>query len=138
MTKQETIKYLTDLVGVVDYAYFKGGLGEMSPLPTGGNGAVCGKLLIHESDDHIGIDLYHFGGDGNPVCEGLKSCTASFDDGTTSTGWLYCMLYYPEDVTPLQFAFDQDNGPDISLDPEDLPNETLTAITMWLKSQLQN
>ena len=63
-----------------------------------------GMGLKQEADTAICIDLYHFEGDGKPVCDGLKPCTVTFDDGTQDTGWLFCMHYYTEEPTPLLFV----------------------------------
>ena len=126
--KNETIKYLTDLMGVIDAAYFKG---RMEGHP----------LWVHErSDDStaISIDLYNFEGDGLPVCDGLKPCTITFDDNTTDTGWLFCMCYDPDDVTPLIFLFTPDGYEegDMAINPEDVPEEVLKNIIAWLEKIL--
>ncbi len=141
MAKEKTIKYLTELMATVQMAYFKGRLGERNTETTGGDGAICGELWVHEKehgDADIAIDLYRFGGDGKPVCDGLQPCTVTFDDGTESTGWLYCMFYDPDDVTPLSFAFDQYNGPDISIDPDCVPEDVLKNVTAWLDGVFPN
>ena len=142
MNKQETIKYLTDLMATIQMAYFKGRLGERNSDETGGDGAVCGDLWVHETHDDraaVSIDLYHFGGDGEPVCEGLNPCTITFDDGSTDTGWLFCMCYDPdEEQTPLVFEFSpSDESDDIDIDPEDVPEEVLKDVTAWLEKTLQ-
>lgn len=140
MAKEETIKYLTELMATVQMAYFKGRLGERNTEATGGDGAICGELWVHEKehgDAGIAIDLHRFGGDGKPVCDGLKPCTVTFDDGTESTGWLFCMFYDPDDVTPLSFAFDQYNCPDISIDPDCVPEDVLKNVTAWLEGVFQ-
>lgn len=140
MSKQEMIKKLTDLMGVISNAYFKGRLGERNGDDTGGDGACCGELWVHEGEDgHISIDLYHFEGDGKPVCDGLNPCTITFDDGTTDTGWLFCMCYnQDEPVTPLVFVFSPDDeGSDYDIDPEDVPEDALTNITAWLEGVFQ-
>ena len=140
MAKQEIIKHLTDVMGVVSNAYFKGKLGVRNGDDTGGDGACCGELWVHEGEDgHISIDLYHFEGDGKPVCDGLKPCTVTFDDGTTDTGWLFCMCYNPDEpVTPLVFVFSPDDeGCDYDIDPDDVPEDALTNITAWLEGVFQ-
>ena len=145
MSKQETIQKLTDLMGVICNAYWKGRLGERNGDETGGDGACCGELWVHEGEDgHISIDLYHFEGDGKDVCEGLHDCVVTFDDGTTAKGWLFCMAYNPDDeVTPLVFEFtlgdddDTDRPCDIDVDPECVPEDALTNITAWLEGVFQ-
>ena len=144
MAKQEIIKHLTDVMGVICNAYFKGKLGVRNGDDTGGDGACCGELWVHETylDGHssaISIDLYHFEGDGKPVCDGLKPCTITFDDGSTDTGELFCMCYDPDDdVTPLVLEFSPDDeGDDYDIDPEDVPEDALTNITAWLEGVFQ-
>ena len=88
MNKQELIKCLTDLMATVQMAYFKG---RMEGHP----------LWVHEHSADgasISIDLYNFGGDGKPVCDGLKPCTITYDDNTQESGWLFCMAYDPDDL----------------------------------------
>ena len=85
----------------------------------------------------ISIDLYNFGGDGKPVCEGLRPCTVTYDDGSQGKGWLYCMCYDPDDVTPLTFIFDSDTFGDINLDPEDVHEDVLQNIAAWLEKAMQ-
>lgn len=129
MNKQETIKYLTDLMATVQMAHFKGR--ELG-------------VRVHESgndDAAISVDLYNFEGDGKPVCDGLNPCTITYDDGTTDKGLVYCMCYNPdEEETPLVFLFSHDeygDGGDIDIDPEDLSEETLLNITQWLEKAMQ-
>lgn len=125
MTKQETITCLTNLMASVQNAYFKGRM-ENHPLP------------VHEREDEnaISIDLYNFGGDGEPVCDGLRPCTLTYDDGSQEDGWLFCMCYNPDDVTPLFFLFDPDGRGDMEIDPEDVPEKALKDIFAWLDSEV--
>ena len=129
MNKQELIKQLTDLMATVQMAYFKG---RMEGHP----------LWVHEHSADgasISIDLYNFGGDGKPVCDGLKPCTITYDDNTQDSGWLFCMAYDPDDdVTPLIFLFtpDGDEG-DMAIDPEDVPEEALKNIIAWLQQAMK-
>lgn len=128
MNKQETIKYLTELMSTIQMAYFKG---RMEGHP----------LWVHErSDDSnaISIDLYNFGGDGKPVCEGLKPCTITYDDNTQDSGFLFCMAYDPDDITPLVFLFepDDDRG-DMEIDSEDVPEDVLKNIIAWLEKAMK-
>lgn len=144
MAKQEIIKHLTDLMGVISNAYFKGRLGVRNGDDTGGDGACCGELWVHETylDKHssaISIDLYNFEGDGKPVADGLNPCAIVFDDGTTDIGELFCMCYNADDpVTPLVFEFSpQDESDDYDIDPEDVPEDVLRNITAWLEDVFQ-
>ena len=128
MAKQEIIKHLTDLMGVICNAHWKGR--EIG-------------VRVHESPQvssaEISIDLYHFEGDGKPVCDGLKPCTITCDDGSTMTGNVFCMTYDPDDeVTPLVFLFTpNDNIPDIEVDPDDMPEESLKNVVAWLEAEMQ-
>lgn len=125
--KQQTIQYLTYLMATLQMAHFKGRLEE------------C-PLRIHESSDTYGlsisIDLYNFEGDGKDVCEGLSNCTVTFDDGTTDTGWLFCMRYDPNDVTPLTFMFLPKGRDDFDIDPDNVPLTVLQNITAWLEKAM--
>ena len=130
MSKQETIKYLTDLMATIQAAYFKGKCEDVF--------GQVGGLTVHESGDPdscaISIDLYNFDGDGKPVCDGLKPCTLTFDDGSTDTGWLFCMHYDPyEEETPLVFLFTPEEDGDYDVDPEDVPEELLQDIIKWIE-----
>ena len=141
-SKQQAIQYLTDLMGTLQAAYFKGHLGERNTDDCGGDGCITGTgLWIHECYGNtaaISIDLYDFGGTGQPVCDGLRPCTLTYDDGSQDNGWLFCMHYDPEDVTPLQFILSHEEGDDgigdIDVSPETLHLSTIQAITKWLES----
>ena len=125
-SKQDVIKHLTELLTTIQAAYFKGKMEGH-------------RLWVHEScnnDAAISIDLYHFGGDGRPVCDGLNPCTITYDDGTTDTGNVYCMCYNPDDVSPLCFLFEPDRGDDVDIEPEALPEESLANIVRWLQEQV--
>ncbi len=138
--RKKTIQYLTDLMGVIQNAYYKRGL--FMPLEYDSNSRVRGDLRVHEgSEGGISIDLYHFEGDGKPVCDGLKPCTITYDDGSHDTGHLFCMHYDPDDVTPLVFLFSHDeygDGGDIDLDPESIPTPVLENIIRWIESVFNN
>ena len=58
--KQETIKYLTDLMGTIQMAYYKGKLGNEIE-------GYVGDLRVHETGEAgVSIDLYNFEGGGTP------------------------------------------------------------------------
>lgn len=140
MKKQEIIQHLTDLLGVIQNAYYKRGM--FLPVPGDEQSGVCGDLWVHERMDDsaaISIDLYNFGGDGNPVCDGLKPCTPRYDDGSSECGWLYCMCYDPDDVSPLTFVFGPEaDRADMDVDPESVPEEVLQDISKWLESMFSH
>lgn len=124
MAKQEIIKHLTDVMGVICNAHWKSR--EIG-------------VRVHESHDAaISIDLYHFEGDGKPVCDGLNPCTITCDDGSTMTGNVFCMTYDPDDVTPLVFQFEggDNNTPDMDIDPDDMPMESLKNVVVWLEKEM--
>lgn len=129
MEKQEIIQHLTDMLGVIQNAYFKGKMEGH-------------QLWVHEHMDDsaaISIDLYNFGGDGKPVCDGLKPCTLRYDDGSSECGWLYCMCYDPDDVSPLTFVFGPEaDRADMDVDPESVPEEVLQDISKWLESMFSH
>lgn len=138
--KQQAIQYLTDLMATIQAAYFKRGL--FAPLEGCAGSGICGDLWVHEGGDpdkaSISIDLYHFGGDGLPVCDGLKPCAITYDDGSHDIGHLFCMHYDPDDVTPLLFLLSHDeygDGGDIDVEPDSVPLPVLQNITKWLESQ---
>jgi hypothetical protein len=127
MNKQQTIQYLTDLMATIQAAYFKGRMEGHT-------------LWVHERMDDsaaISIDLYNFGGDGKPVCEGLYPCTITHDDGTDEKGHVFCMCYDSDAVTPLTFLFDSDAFGDLDLDPEDVHEDVLQNIATWLEQAMQ-
>ena len=132
--KQQAIQYLTDLMGVISNAYYKRGM--FMPLENDSSSRVRGDLRVHEgSEGGISIDLYHFEGDGLPVCDGLNPCTITYDDGSTDIGHLFCMHYDGNDeVTPLVFLFSSDSVGDIDIDPEDVPAPVLENIIRWIES----
>ena len=127
MNKKETIKYLTELMATVQMAYFKG---RMEGHP----------LWVHERNDDsaaISIDLYNFGGDGKPVCDGLNPCTITCEDGTQKKGWLFCMCYNPDETAPLIFLLTpEEDEDDMAVSPDALPEAVLQNITAWLKSEM--
>lgn len=126
MSKQEIIKHLTDLLSTISGYYFKGRLTGCRPW-------------VHERDeegDGISIDLYNFGGDGEPVCDGLKPSTITYDDGSQDSGHLFCMCYDPDEVTPLVFLFSpEDESGDMEIDPEDVSEGVLQNILTWLEAE---
>ena len=125
MTKQETIKYLTELMTTVQMAYFKGRI-DPKTLPISESLWTPGE---------IGIDLYNYG--TKPVCDGLKGCCVSYDDDTEDNGDVFAMHYNADDVTPLTFLVDFYGRPEIQVEPESLPEEVLANIAQWLKKAMK-
>lgn len=130
INKQQAIQYLTDLMATIQGAYFKGRMEGHT-------------LWVHERMDDsaaISIDLYSFGGDGKPVCDGLYPCTITHDDGTDEKGHVFCMYYDPDAVTPLTFLFSYaewgDKG-DIEIEPSVMPTQALQNIAAWLEQAMQ-
>ena len=124
--KQQAIQYLTDLVATVSNYYLKG---RIKPEP----------LRISESrltPGQIGIDLYNFG--SKPVCDGLNFVPIYFDDGTDEQGFVFAMHYNADDPTPLTFLVDFTNLPEVQVEPESLPTDTLQNITRWLEQAAQD
>ena len=126
MSKQETIKKLADIIGVIVHAYMKG--------------RDCGSLNISESPNPdstaIGFSLY---ADNKPVCEGLERCPIIFDDGTSVTGCAFAIWYDPDDEeNPIEILYelDDEDSTELGITPNELPAETLTAITQWIENQL--
>ena len=133
MNKQETIKYLTDLMATVQMAYFKGRMVGRSPW-------------VHERDDvsaAISIDLYHFCGDGEPVCDGLKPCTVTLADGMVKETEICCVCYDPDnEKCPLTFLADDGEDEDGDRDlydvlPEQLPEQVIANVAEWLEAELR-
>ena len=140
MAKQEIIKHLTDLMGVIQHAYFKGGIFKL--LEYDSSSGVCGELRVHEGDNPdgaaISIDLYNFEGDGKPVCDGLtfqREC----DKYPIRA---YCIAYNPDldwETRHLYILCCYDDGgvsDGLDLIPELVPEEVLTAITQWLEKAM--
>ena len=127
-TKQEIIQYLTEMMGKICDAYWSGQLLGREPW-------------VHERMDNsraISIDLYHFCGDGLPVCDGLKPCTVTLDDSSQDTGNVFCMCYDPDDATPLLFLLEpEEDRYDYDIQPDALPEIALKNVAEWLEEQLK-
>ena len=132
MAKHEIIEKLTALMSNIQAAYYKGAMEGH-------------RLWVHETggdDAAICIDLYNFGGDGKPVCEGLNPCTITYDDETKDTVEVFCMHYDPDGVTPLTFVadhYDEDEGDIDTFDigPESMPEQALANVLAWLEKKMQ-
>lgn len=134
MNKQETIKHLTDLMATIQMAYYKGGHRE----DTFGH---VGRLRVHETGEvGISIDLYHFEGDGLPVCEGLDFDAVCPTDMQLIHQRAWCISYDPDwEEHPVIIQCSDITGTDDSLDLtlDYVPEEVQQQIITWLKSQLQ-
>ena len=87
----ETTKKLIALMTTIQMAYFKGRI----------NADV---LWVHEEHNSAGIaiDLYNFGGDGKPVCDGLHFL--SIDNGQPRMARPFCISFNPDnEEEPLTF-----------------------------------
>lgn len=134
MDKQATIQYLTDLMATLQMAYFKGRMEGREPQ-------------VHERGDGaaISVDLYHFCGDGEPVCDGLKPCTLVRQDGTTEDVVVFCICYDPDNRRyPLTFLVvdddadaDRDEDDIYDVTPEQLPFEVICNVTAWLEKEMR-
>ena len=131
MNKQETIKHLTDLMATIQMDY-KGGHRE----DTFGH---VGRLRVHETGKvGISIDLYHFEGDGLPVCEGLDFVCPTDMQLIHQRAW--CISYDPDwEEHQVIIQCSDITGTDDSLDLtlDYVPEEVQQRIITWLKSQLQ-
>ena len=124
MAKQEIIKHLTDVMGVICNAHWKGR--EID-------------VRVHESHDAaISIDLYDFGGTGEDVIEGLHGVTPDHGDGIEpETGWVFNIGYDPDDEEPLYFLFIPEDGDDAyTILPQTLPEDLLQRIAAWLEKAM--
>lgn len=131
--KQETIKYLTDLMGTIQMAYYKGKLGNEIE-------GYVGDLRVHETGEAgVSIDLYHFEGDGLPVCEGLDFDAVCPADMQLIHQQAYCISYDPDwEEHPVLIQCDDQTGSDDSfeLTLDNVPEDTLKHITAWIESQM--
>lgn len=137
MSKQESIQYLTGLMDVIWNAYFKSGL--FDPLEYDDNSKMTGDLRVHEgSRGGISIDLYHFEGDGKPVCDGLAFCAADAD-ARQDPIMPFCICYNPDDgqrSLVLLCTFEDDTA-DFELTPENIPAKVLCNIAAWIERAMQ-
>ena len=128
--KQQVIENLTELLAKVQQAYFAG---KMEGHP----------LWVHEHlDDTMGIsiDLYHFCGDGEPVCDGLTSLSLTLEAGAKGKADVFCMVYDPQEEHRLVFLIepDDDELPDtMDVLPTVLPEQALENVYVWLQGQIQ-
>lgn len=142
MSKQQTINLLTGLMMVINYAYYKTGM--FAPPEEGAGFGRKGHLWVHESGEAgVSIDLYDLFDDGLPPCEHL-----TFDDQTHVAGMparqeAYSISYDPDResnaVTLLCKDKDVDDFDDsFDLELNDVPEETLQAITAWIERLMED
>lgn len=123
--KQKTIQNLTDLMSTIQMAYYKG--------------CETGSLWVHENGEAgISIDLYNFGGDGKPVCDGL-TFRAADADARQEPITPFCICYDPDNeqhpiILLCVFGDDMD---DFELTPENVSANVLQNITRWLEKSMQ-
>lgn len=132
--KRQTSKYLTDLMATIQMAYFKGGRNEEEE-----EGCV-GRLRVHETGEAgVSIDLYHFEGDGQPVCDGLDFDAVCPADLQLIHQRAFCISYDPDwEEHPVVIQCSDTTGSDDSFDLtlDNVPEDVQQRITAWLESQL--
>lgn len=123
--KKKIIQHLTELMSTIQMAYYKG--------------CETGSLYVHESGEAgISIDLYNFGGDGKPVCDGLTFHAADAD-ARQEPITPFCICYDPDNeqhpiILLCVFGDDMD---DFELTPENVSANVLQNITRWLEKSMQ-
>lgn len=127
LNKEQTIKYLAELMATVQMAHFKGR--EVG---------VRVHEVMDEGSAAISVDLYDFGGTGDDLIDGLHGVTPYHGEDTESeTGWVFNIGYDPDDEEPLYFLFLPDGADDAyTILPTTLPEEVLKNITAWLEKAM--
>jgi len=124
MNEINPIKHLTDVMQTIFAYHYKGyGLG------------VRVHEHINTDEPGISIDLYHFEGDGLPVCEGLTFK----NEGMEELQRAYCISYNPgwkDEPLRVLCCDNEEVKDDYDVLPEDLPNTVLIAITQWLEIEM--
>jgi len=126
--KQLVIERITQMMADIHRAYINE---EMFKQP----------LWVHQSmsGNHcISIDLYHFGGDGHPVCDGLKPCPVAMADGKSEAGDVFCMSYDTNRTPRLVFLYEPiaRDAALVETDADTLPEVALQNVAAWLKGQM--
>lgn len=134
--EKTTIQRLTDIMVGIHTEYY-----EKVKQPDEIWGDV-GKLWVHEGDNEhksVNIDLYHFEGDGKPVCDGLKWQGTCPRCGKEHTLRAFCVCYSPTWEQPLCVMCYDDDGECDDWKPNltDLPEHVLTSIADWLEDELK-
>lgn len=131
--KQQTSNKLTDLMAFIQMAYYKGKLGNEIEGRVGG-------LRIHETGEAgVSIDLYHFEGDGLPVCDGLDFDAVCPADMQLIHQQAFCISYDPDwEEHPVLVQCSDTTGTDDSFDLtlDNVPEDVQQRITAWIESQL--
>lgn len=132
----ETVKRLTDLMAGIHKKYYD----KKDPDEIWD---YIGNLWVHEGDPKnpsVSIDLYHFEGDGLPVCDGLD-----FDGYHPKTRRLltqrpFCICYCPTWEQPLCLLCYEATGDsdDWEMNPADMPVGVLTRIADWIETEMSN
>ena len=122
-SKQQIIQHLIDLMATIANIHYKG--------------RETGSLWVHENGEAgVSIDLYNFGGDGKPVCEGLTFHKAGKDNLQRA----FCICYNPDwENGQLNILCYEDFQEDYDFEalPEELPADVLQSITSWLEKSMQ-
>lgn len=102
-----------------------------------------GNLWVHEGflEQHsVSIDLYHFEGDGLPVCDGLDFDGRHPDTGEQLRQHPFCICYCPEWEHPLCLlcyeAGKAGDSDDWEMVPDDVPDDVLTHIADWIETEM--
>lgn len=130
----DTVKRLTDLMAGIHKKYYD----QKQADAIWGD---IGNLWVHEGDPEkpsVSIDLYHFEGDGLPVCDGLTWQGRCPHCGTVTTLRAFCVCYCPEWQQPLAILCYEDDGDcdDWEADLADMPESVLTSIADWIETEM--
>lgn len=133
--KQKTIDRLTSIMAEIHETYYR------DVKRADGIWGDVGSLWVHEGSGDtptVSIDLYHFEGDGLPVCDGLTwpgTCPHCHEATDVRA---FCVHYNPADapdpVTLLCYE-DQGDCDDWWLKPADVPESVLQAVADWLEAE---
>lgn len=131
----ETVKRLTDLMAGIHKKYY-----EEVKQPDGIWGDI-GGLWIHDGNQgkpSVSIDLYHFEGDGLPVCDGLDFEGRHPETGEQIKQRAFCICYCPEWEHPLcLLCYEADaDSDDWEMNPDDVPDDVLTHIADWIENEM--
>lgn len=131
----ENVKRLTDLMAGIHKKYY-----EEVKQPEGIWGYI-GNLWIHEGEierPSVNIDLYHFEGDGLPVCDGLDFEGCHPETGELVKQRAFCICYCPGWEHPLYLLCYEADGDsdDWEMNPNDVPDDVLTHIADWIENEM--
>jgi hypothetical protein len=126
---------LTALMAAICEAFYKTKPADVRECPIDG-------LRVHQSNDKgVSIDLYHFEGDGLPVCEGLDFDALCPADMQLIHQRAWCVSYDPDwEGYPVEVLCSDTTGTDddFDLNLDWVPEEVQQTIYNWLKGQFTN